>query len=238
MSKKIPVIEVISVILTYCYPKKKNHLTTPPPRNVAGLRLWVIPENFCYYPPPPLNLPGLRRSRKISATTPPPLNLPGLRRSRKISATTPPPHWICQAYGDPGKFLLLPPPPLNLPGLRRSRKTSATTPPPPNLVGLRRPRKIGPPQKKILATPLLTTNLAAVVCVCGCVSVCKIWPISARTLLFRIHTSRKFCSHSKIPIRCLCTAFCVPLSFIFYEKQWFRMQIVTLRRSRSPLCGR
>ena len=83
---------------------------------------------------------------------------------------------------------------------------------------------------------ILTTNLAAVVC--GCVSVCKIWPISACTLSFRIQTFRKFCSHSKIPIRCLWTAFCVPLSFIFYEKQWFRMQIVTLRRSRSPLCGR
>ena len=72
------------------------------------------------------------------------------------------------------------------------------------------------------------------VCVCVCVCVCmrNIWPISARTLLFRIQTSRKFCSHSKIPIRCLWTAFCVPLSFIFYEKQWFTMQIVTLRRSR------
>ena len=40
---------------------------------------------------------------------------------------------------------------------------------------------------------------------------------------FRIQTFRKFCSHSKIPIRCLWTAFCVPLSFIFYEKQLFRM---------------
>ena len=52
----------------------------------------------------------------------------GYGRSLKHSATTPP-NWICQAYGDPGKFLLLPPPP-------------------PNLVGLRRSRKIGPPQKK------------------------------------------------------------------------------------------
>ena len=40
-----------------------------------------------------------------------------------------------------------------------------------------------------------------------------------QTLSFRIQTSRKFCSHSKIPIRCLWTAFCVPLSFIFYVKQ-------------------
>ena len=79
---------------------------------------------------------------------------------------------------------------------------------------------------------ILTTNLAAVVCVCVCVCVRKIWPISALTLLFRIHTSRKFCSHSKIPIRCLWTAFCVPLSLIFYDKRWFRIQIVTVRRSR------
>ena len=80
--------------------------------------------------------------------------------------------------------------------------------------------------------PILTTNLAAVVCVCVCVCVRKIWPISALTLLFRIHTSRKLCSHSKIPIRCLWTAFCVPLSLIFYDKRWFRIQIVTVRRSR------
>ena len=79
---------------------------------------------------------------------------------------------------------------------------------------------------------ILTTNLAAVVCVCVCVCVRKIWPISALTLLFRIHTSRKFCSHSKIPIRCLWTAFCVPLSLIFYDKRWFIIQIVTVRRSR------
>ena len=64
------------------------------------------------------------------------------------------------------------------------------------------------------------------------VRVRKIWPISALTLLFRIHTSQKFCSHSKIPIRCLWTAFCVSLSLIFYDKRWFRMQIVTVRRSR------
>ena len=86
---------------------------------------------------------------------------------------------------------------------------------------------------KIIELPtILTTNLAAVVCVCVCVCVRKIWPISALTLLFRIHTSRKFCSHSKIPIRCLWTTFCVPLSLIFYDKRWFRIQIVTVRRSR------
>ena len=44
---------------------------------------------------------------------------------------------------------------------------------------------------------ILTTNLAA------CVCVRKILPISALTLLFRLQTSRKFGSHSKIPIRCL-----------------------------------
>ena len=64
-------------------------------------------------------------------------------------------------------------------------------------------------------TTILTTNLAACVCLC----VRKILPISPLTLLFRLQTSRKFCSHSKIPIRCLWTAFCVPLSFIFYEKR-------------------
>ena len=74
---------------------------------------------------------------------------------------------------------------------------------------------------------ILTTNLAAIVCVCA-QNLTNFCP----PLLFRIHTSRKFCSHSKIPIRCLWTAFCVPLSFIFYEKRWFRMKIVTLRRSR------
>ena len=82
---------------------------------------------------------------------------------------------------------------------------------------------------------ILTTNSAA--CVCVCVYVQNL-TISALTHSFRLQTSRKFCSHSKIPIRCLWTAFCVPLSFIFYERQSFRMQIVTLRRSRSPLCGR
>ena len=82
---------------------------------------------------------------------------------------------------------------------------------------------------------ILTTNWAARARVraCVCVCVCKIWPISALTFSFRLQTSRKFCSHSKIPIRCLWTAFCVPLSFIFYEKQPFRMQ--SSRFAASPL---
>ena len=53
----------------------------------------------------------------------------------------------------------------------------------------------------------------------GAACVCKIWPISARTLSFRHQTSRKFFSHSNFPIPYLWTAFCVPLSFVLYEKQ-------------------
>ena len=131
MCPKIPGIEVILLILTSCY--QKNKKISHHPRNVAGLLLWVKPNNFCYYPPPPTESARLTviPENVCYYPPPPPLNLVGLRRSRKISATTPPP------------------PPLNLPGLRRSRKISATTPPPPlNLVGLRRSRKIGPPQKK------------------------------------------------------------------------------------------
>ena len=79
----------------------------------------------------------------------------------------------------------------------------------------------------------ITTNLAA--CVSVCVSVQNLTNFCPYTLSFRLQTSRKFCSHSKIPIRCLWTASCVPLSFICYEKQSFRMQIVTLRHSRVIL---
>ena len=61
---------------------------------------------------------------------------------------------------------------------------------------------------------ILTTNLAARVCVC----VRKMCPISALTPSFLLQTSRIFFSHSKIPIRCLWTAFCVPLSYIFLRK--------------------
>ena len=53
----------------------------------------------------------------------------------------------------------------------------------------------------------------------GDACVCTIWPISARTTSFRHQTSRKFFSHSNFPIPYLWTAFCVPLSFVFYEKQ-------------------
>ena len=63
---------------------------------------------------------------------------------------------------------------------------------------------------------ILTTNLAACVCLCVCA---QNFTNFCPTLLFRLQTSRKFCSHSKIPIRCLWTAFCVPLFLIFYEKQ-------------------
>ena len=57
------------------------------------------------------------------------------------------------------------------------------------------------------------------VCVCVCVCVlCKIGPISARTLSFRHQTSRKFFSHTNFPIPYLWTAFCVPLSFVFLRK--------------------
>ena len=51
------------------------------------------------------------------------------------------------------------------------------------------------------------------------VCVCKIGPIPARTLSFRHQTSRKFFSHSNFPIPYLWTAFCIPLSSVFYEKQ-------------------
>ena len=55
---------------------------------------------------------GYGRSPKMSATTPPPTE------SARLTAISenfcyyppPPPLNLCQAYGDPGKFLLLPPP--------------------------------------------------------------------------------------------------------------------------------
>ena len=72
---------------------------------------------------------------------------------------------------------------------------------------------------------ILTTNLAACVCLCVCA---QNFTNFCPTLLFRLQTSQIFFPHSKIPIRCLWTAFCVPLFFIFYEKQWFITQIVTL----------
>ena len=76
--------------------------------------------------------------------------------------------------------------------------------------------RIPPPLHYItLEWPIYTTIGDACVCVC----VCKIGPISARTLSFRHETSRKLFSHSNFPIPYLWTAFCVPLSFVFYEKQ-------------------
>ena len=65
-------------------------------------------------------------------------------------------------------------------------------------------------------------------CVCQCAKFDKFLPA-------RSHFDSKRPENSKIPIRCLWTAFCVPLSFICYEKQSFRMQIVTLRHSRVIL---
>ena len=67
---------------------------------------------------------------------------------------------------------------------------------------------------------ILTTNLAAVVCVCVDVCQCAQFDqfLPARSH-FESKRREKFSSHSKIPIRCLWTAFCVPLSCIFYEKQ-------------------
>ena len=53
---------------------------------------------------------------------------------------------------------------------------------------------------------------------CVCVCVCKIGPISARTLSFRHQTCRKIFSHSNFSIPSLWTAFCVPLSFVFFTK--------------------
>ena len=37
--------------------------------------------------------------------------------------------------------------------------------------------------------------------VCVCVFVCKIGPISARTVSIRLQSARKFCSHSNFPMR-------------------------------------
>ena len=53
----------------------------------------------------------------------------------------------------------------------------------------------------------------------GDLRVCAKFDQFTRTLSFRHQTSRKFFSHSNFPIPYLWTAFCVPLSFVFYEKQ-------------------
>ena len=84
----------------FCYyppPTESARLTALPENfcyypSTESARLTALPENFCYYPPPPLNLLGLRRCRKISATTPP--------------------HRIWSASGDHGKLA----PPTKNPG--------------------------------------------------------------------------------------------------------------------------
>ena len=88
--------------------------------------------------------------------SPPPRNVAGLWlwAKPKNCCYYPPPHWICPGYGDPEKLLLLPPPTESA-RLTAIPENFCYYPPPPNLVGLRRSRKIGPPQKKILATPLV-----------------------------------------------------------------------------------
>ena len=94
MSKKMPVIEVIGLILTSCYPKKKKSshylpphgmwlaygygrsqkisATTPPPPTESA-RPTAIPENFCYYPPPTES----GRPPEITENWPPPKKNPG-----------------------------------------------------------------------------------------------------------------------------------------------------------------
>ena len=70
-------------------------------------------------------------------------------RKREILRYYPPP--TESAFGDNGKFLLLPSPPLNRTGFLRSRKISATTPPPPlNRVDTALHTKAGPLLRKIL----------------------------------------------------------------------------------------
>ena len=69
---------------------------------------------------------------------------------------------------------------------------------------------------------ILTTNLAECVCVCVCLCVCA--QNVTHFIPYALISSSNFPNfflHSKIPIRCLWTAFCVPLSYIFYEKQYF-----------------
>ena len=85
----------------------------------------------------------------------------GFGRSRKISATSPPPPTeSARLTAIPENFCYYPPPPLNGRLTAIPENFCYYPPPPPNLVGLRRSRKIGPPQKKILATPLTNDNKA------------------------------------------------------------------------------
>ena len=63
---------------------------------------------------------------------------------------------------------------------------------------------------------ILTTNLAACVCVSVCAKFDQFLPERSH---FDAKRPKFFFPHSNIPIRYIWTAFCVPLSFICYEKQ-------------------
>ena len=67
---------------------------------------------------------------------------------------------------------------------------------------------------------ILSTNLAAVVCVCVSVCVQNLTNFCPDALISTPNAPKKF-PHSNIPIRYIWTALCVPLSFICYEKQQF-----------------
>ena len=104
--KKSPLLPSHEIWVAYGYGRSnKNSATTPPPPTESA-RLMAIPENFCYYPPPPTECDRLTAIPENFCyyPPPPPLNVTGLRRSRKISATTPPPHRIWSASGDHGKL--------------------------------------------------------------------------------------------------------------------------------------
>ena len=94
------------MILTSFYPKKKKKIPLLLPHGMWLAYGYGRSPKKCLLlpPPPPLNLPSLRRSRKISATTPSPPT-----ESAKLTAI-------------PKNFCYYPPPPPNLVGLRRSRK--------------------------------------------------------------------------------------------------------------------
>ena len=84
----------------------------------------------------------------------------GYGRSQKNSATTPPPPTECaRLTAIPENVCYYPPPTESARFTAIPENFCYYPPPPPNLVGLRRSRKIGPPQKKILATPLFATAI-------------------------------------------------------------------------------
>ena len=84
---------------------------------------------------------------------------------------------------------------------------------------------------------ILTTNLAAVVCVCVCARAKFDQFLPARSH-FKSKRSENFVRIAKFPYAAFRPLFAFHCPLFFYEKQWFRMEIVTLRRSRSPPCGR